>query len=109
MANAVSACRKEIEEPGSQEKVNSVIKARDTPIPFYFVEVEKFAFYSYVKADEDLPSKYFCTTKEIKRKKVTGHQNRWRESDDLPKVILAKKSIEGAANFRWLSSLCYAQ
>ena len=40
MANAVSAFRKEIEEPGSQEKVNSVIKARDTPIPFYFVEVE---------------------------------------------------------------------
>lgn len=63
MANEVSACRKEIEEPGSQEKVNSVIKARDTPFPFYFVEVEKCAFYSYVKADEDLPSKYFCTTK----------------------------------------------
>lgn len=58
MANEVSAGRKEIEEPGSQEKVNSVIKARD-----YFVEVEKCAFYSYVKADEDLPSKYFCTTK----------------------------------------------
>ena len=38
-----------------------------------------------------------------------GHQNRWRENDDLPKVILAKNSIEGAANFRWLSSLYYAQ
>ena len=59
-----------------RKKSTPVIKARDTPIPFYFVEVEKFAFYSYVKADEDLPSKYFCTTKEIKRKKVIGHQNR---------------------------------